>query len=605
MARHGRNGARPGRGPLLVTVLVLAVAAASVGAVRVINAGSASSAATCTGPATVLSVGADPTAVPWLSTLAASYTAQRRSVAGYCVSVAVRPLTQDQAQQALQPVPFPGAGSPPDVWIPESSTSVSLLRARKESARVLAVPTPPVATSPLVLAAPPDAMRLLRPLGATGQREPQLSDLIPLLQDPRGWGQPGLDHPEWGPIKVSTLDPGSSPLGTGVLLALVGVLTRTPTPEVGAAAFEEPTAREGLLGLVRSFGAAPPTAARLLAQVAGASTAVQVMTSVGILAAYEQDVWRYDRDSPAIVLAAGYPVGGQLAADFPYVIPDGSWVEAPSRAAAADFRDWLLSADVQARLDTFGLRRADGTAGPAIPLGLRVDRLDPLLPQQQQAADGPIAARTAWRLLTRRISLLGLFDVSGSMADPVAGTTRSKLDVAREAAQAALGYFDARDSLGLWEFSRALDGDKDYRVLVPLGPAGARVGPYRNRQEASIAAYRAMVPRTATGLYDSILAAYRSATEAYRADCVNTVVVITDGANEDPGSIALPDLLAQLKTLYDPVKPVHVVTLAYGDGADPAALAKVAKVTDGLQFSSPDPRSISTVFVTAVAALTG
>ncbi|HST67235.1 MAG TPA: VWA domain-containing protein, partial [Mycobacteriales bacterium] len=217
----------------------------------------------------------------------------------------------------------------------------------------------------------------------------------------------------------------------------------------------------------------------------------------------------------------------------------------------------------------------------------------------------PLAARTAWRLLTRRISLLGLFDVSGSMADPVPGSTRSKLDVARSAAQAALGFFDPADSLGLWEFSRQLDGDKDYRVLVPLGPAGRPVGRFPNRQVASVAAYKAMVPRTATGLYDSILAAYRSATTAYRADAVNTVVVITDGENEDPGSITLDQLLAQLTKLHNPAKPVHIVTLAYGTGADPAALAKVAKVTDGLQFSSPDPNSIGKVFTTAVAALTG
>jgi hypothetical protein len=114
-----------------------------------------------------------------------------------------------------------------------------------------------------------------------------------------------------------------------------------------------------------------------------------------------------------------------------------------------------------------------------------------------------------------------------------------------------------------------------------------------------------MVPRTATGLYDSILAAYRSARAAYRPECVNTVVVITDGANEDPGSIELPALLTQLRRLHDPARPVHIVTLAYGTGADPAALAQVAKATDGLQFSSPDPRSIGKVFLTAVAALTG
>jgi len=187
----------------------------------------------------------------------------------------------------------------------------------------------------------------------------------------------------------------------------------------------------------------------------------------------------------------------------------------------------------------------------------------------------------------------------------VPGTSRSKLDVARDAARAALGYFDERDEIGLWEFSRALDGDKDYRVLVPLGPAGAPVGPYPNRLAASTAAYQAMVPRTATGLYDSILAAYRSAKAAYQPDSVNTIVVITDGRNEDPGSITLEDLITQLRQLYEPRRPVHLVTLAYGSGADPAALAKVAKVTDGLQFTSPDPRSIGTVFIAAVAALTG
>jgi Ca-activated chloride channel family protein len=280
-------------------------------------------------------------------------------------------------------------------------------------------------------------------------------------------------------------------------------------------------------------------------------------------------------------------------------------VNAADRAAAADFRSWLLSPAGQDKLDGYGLRRADGVAGQQIAAGLRVDSTLPLAPVPQQAVDGPTAARTAWRLLTRPLSLLGLFDVSGSMADPVPGSTRSKLDVARAAAQAALGFFDPRDSIGLWEFSRELDGDRDYRVLVPLGPAGQRVGPFPNRQVASVAAYRKMVPRTATGLYDSILAAYRSATAAYRADAMNTVVVITDGKNEDPGSITLDQLLGQLRSLQDPAKPVHIVTLAYGTGADPAALARVAKVTDGLQFSSPDPREIGKVFVTAIAALTG
>ena len=602
VARHNRSGRRLGRGSILIGALVLSVCAATAGAVRVFTTDSTGNPPACTAPAGTLTVAAAPAATPWLTELAADYTNRHRTVAGRCVQVAVETLSQDQAQQALQPVPFPGAPTPPDVWVPQSTMSVALLRAKPETAKLLAVPTPPIATSPAVLAAPAEALRLLA--GPDGN-QPPLVTLSSRLGDPRGWGQPGFDHPEWGAITVSTTDPGTTPLGTGMLLALVGVQTRTPTPEVGAAAFRRADVQQAMIGLSHTLQATAQRGDALMARVAKASTVAEVISSVGLVAAYEQDVWKYDRDSPAIVLSAAYPVDGQLAADYPYVVPKGSWVDAADRAAADDFRGWLLSPQVQGRLDRWGLRGADGVAGPGIAAGLRVDSTLPLAPVPQQAVDGPTAARTAWRLLTRRISVLGLFDVSGSMADPVPGTRQSKLDVARAATQAALGFFDPADSIGLWEFSRELDGDRDYRVLVPLGPAGQRVGPFPNRFAASVAAYRQMVPRTSTGLYDSILAAYQSATADYRKDAVNTVVVITDGKNEDPGSITLDQLLATLRTLHDPAKPVHIVTLAYGTGADQAALAQVAKATDGLQFASPDPRSIGKVFVTAVAALTG
>jgi Ca-activated chloride channel family protein len=604
VGRHSKRAPwQLGREPLLLSLIAVAIAGASVVTVRMMSADEPQTVAGCTGPTTTLSVGADPNAVGWLTPLARSYTDAGRSAGGRCLAVQVRPLTLDQAQQALQPVPFPGAGAPPDVWIPESTTALNLVRARPESARVLALPARPIATSPIVIAAPGDALLALARLKRGAQ--PKLSDLVALARDPRGWGQPGIERPDWGQVRLSTLNPGTTGLGASLVLAAVGSLTNTPAPDVGAKSFEAPQARAGLLGLVRSFQSAPATVSALLAPLSRATTTAEVVSKVGLLAAYEQDVWRYNGDLPAIVLRAGYPLDGQLAADYPFVVPAASWVDAADKAAAADFRGWLLSPEVQGRLGSFGLRKADGTAGPELASATQALSGDPMPPIAPRAADGPIAARTAWRLLTRRVSLLGLFDVSGSMADPVPGTGRSRLDVARSAAQAALGFFDGRDAIGLWEFSRELDGDKDYRVLVPLGPAAAPVNGFPDRRAASVAAYRAMVPRTATGLYDSILAAYESTTAAYRAGYVNTLVVITDGKNEDPGSITLPALLTGLQQRYDPQKPVHIVALAYGSGADRAALTRIAKATDGLQFASPDPRSIAQVFVTAVAALAG
>ena len=279
MARHSRTGLRIGRGPILVGALVLSVGAASVGAVRVFSTDSPAAPTTCTAPAGTLTVGAAPAVTPWLTPLAADYTNEHRTVAGRCVQVAVETLSQDQAQQALQPVPFPGAPTPPDVWVPQSTTSIALLRARPEAAKLLAVPTPSIATSPAVLAAPADALRLLA--GPDGN-QPPLAALSARLGDPRGWGQPGFDHPEWGPIKVTTTDPGSTPLGTGMLLALVGVQTRTPTPDVGAAAFRREDVQQAMIGLARTLQATATSGDQLMAEVAQASTVAEVVSALGL-----------------------------------------------------------------------------------------------------------------------------------------------------------------------------------------------------------------------------------------------------------------------------------------------------------------------------------
>ncbi len=133
------------------------------------------------------------------------------------------------------------------------------------------MPTPPVATSPAVLAAPGDA--LSRWLAGPAGNQPPLVTLSARLGDPRGWGQPGFDQPEWGPIKVTTTDPSTTPLGTGMLLALVGVQTQTPTPDVSAAAFRREDVQQAMIGLSRTLHASAASGDELMARADQASTA--------------------------------------------------------------------------------------------------------------------------------------------------------------------------------------------------------------------------------------------------------------------------------------------------------------------------------------------
>jgi Ca-activated chloride channel family protein len=115
-------------------------------------------------------------------------------------------------------------------------------------------------------------------------------------------------------------------------------------------------------------------------------------------------------------------------------------------------------------------------------------------------------------------------------------------------------------------------------------------------------AYQGLQPQGGTSLYDGVLAAYDEATQHYLAGGVNVVVVLSDGGDTN-SKIPLDVLLSELKKRADPSRPVHVVTIAYGADADLSVLKQISEATDGVAFSAPDPRSISTIYISALAAL--
>ena len=594
MARHGVRPTRTRSTVLTVHVVLVAATALAVG-VRWTGDGSPASAGpACVGPALTLDVGADASVIPWLSRLASSYTSLHRKVQDRCVEVSVRTVTPGQVGQAVT------AGDPGavDAWLPESTATVGLVRMQPHTS-ALAVPTTSVASSPIVLGLPRDAVTLLAQ--RLPGRAPALTDLLGMARDPAGWGSLATGEPSWGPVRFSTPDPGRTTLGAGFVVAAVAGLTGVPPRDLGSSGFARVDARNNLLGFTRTLISAPADARQLTDAAGTATTTAQLLRRVGVLAVYEQDVWRYDGGNPAVALQAVYPVGGQLAADFPYVVPNAPWVDAAHRAATGDLRDWLLSAAAQDRLSGFGLRRPDGSAGGELSdrRGVRSDRI---APEPARIPDGYAGAQAAWSLITRPTSTLTVLDVSGSMAERVPGTTRTKLQLAQAAGIAALEFTGPHDSLGLWSFSTRLSGRQDYRQLVSLGPANLRHGSFPNRQAAMTTAYHHLVPRTDTGLHDTVLAAYATASARYRPDAVNTVVVISDGINDDPGSMSLGTLLTRLRQRYDPQRPVHIITLAYGAKADRSSLAAIARATDGLPFAAVDPRHLSDVFIAAVTA---
>jgi Mg-chelatase subunit ChlD len=117
----------------------------------------------------------------------------------------------------------------------------------------------------------------------------------------------------------------------------------------------------------------------------------------------------------------------------------------------------------------------------------------------------------------------------------------------------------------------------------------------RERLAGSLGLVRA-IPGGGTGLYDTVLAATRRVRAGWDPTRVNTVVVMTDGRNEDDRGVSLDGLLATLRHEQDPRRPVPVIVIALGPDIDAAALRVITRATGGALYPIRDPRLIERVF---------
>jgi hypothetical protein len=202
-----------------------------------------------------------------------------------------------------------------------------------------------------------------------------------------------------------------------------------------------------------------------------------------------------------------------------------------------------------------------------------------------------------WTEVTRPARMLAVMDVSASMATPVAtagGSSRQQ--VAVEAASTGIGLCSDAWAVGLWVFSTQMDGDLDYRQLVPLDEL------MRDREQL-LAALGGVKPNPKgnAGLYDTVLAAYKTVQSGWDPDRGNTVLVITDGRNDDAKGLTLDQLVAQLKKTAVADKPVRVIFIGVGPDVSEQELARVTSTTGGAVFLAPDPAKVGGVFLRALA----
>jgi Ca-activated chloride channel family protein len=577
------------------------------------SANGGASPASCGGSTQPLAVTASSEKAALLTQLAAAYNTQGHRVDGRCVRVTVTSKASGAAMTALARGWNETTDGPrPDVWTPASTGWVTLLQQRSlasDRPKLLPASTdlsalPHLAASPLVIAMP---KRMAQALGWPDKKL-GWSDLLTLARDRTGWGR--YHHPEWGAFKLGKTNPNFSTSGLnatiGAWFAATGLSSDLTDKDLAS-----PKARAFVAGLEQSIVHYGDTTLTFLSNLQRADDQGAGLTYISAVAVEEKSVWDYNQGNPAgdpatlgrhakpkEPLVAIYPKEGTLLSDHPWAVLSAPWVDNAKRAAAADFLAQLQGRADQAQFQRFAFRDFHDQPGGLITEG------NGLLPKQPASLLGPPApvvldhVLQSWNALRKRANVLLVIDTSGSMAEVVPGTGKSKLELAKQAALGSLADFAGDDRVGLWMFSRQLDGDRDYRELVPVGPMNQQVNGPR-RRDALQTAIRDLPPGGGTGLYDTALAAFQFVRGHQSASDINAVVLLTDGQNQDNG-ISLEELLPQLRSEQGDLS-VRLFTIAYGRDADLGVLRQIAEATNAAAYDSSDPTSIDQVFTAVVS----
>ena len=547
MGRHA-SGRRRNRllVPAIATGLVLVVGAATwviVSAVR--------PRPTCEQPAKVM-VAASPDIAPALSLVV-------RDLALACGTIEVQ---SREATQVGEELAISDGGPRPQVWVPEST--LELRRARQLGAADVPESGPSVAGSPVVLAVAEDVAKGL----GWPNRSLSWADVL----------APGVAG-----VVTGMPDPARDPVGAAALLGLRD--TVKAVPEASAA----------YVALLRCFsantlGAETDLIARLPGSSDGTGTA-----PVTVFPVSENALLRHNVTAGTSPLVASYSPAVP-ALDYPLAELGG--ISAAQRPIVDALWEAVLGSPGSDAIAKTGLRAAGGLAlhtGDAhvAPEG------KPSAPMPGEAEVDQLLNQWAGVNLSARVQVL--IDVSGSMNAQVPGIGLNRMQVTLQAAAKAMRLFKPTTELRMLTFATRLDGDKDYREILPMAPVSQHLADGALDRLAQVKA----TPDGGTGLYDSVLDVYRTARREWQAGRLNLVIVMTDGRNDDPRGINRADLLAELGKLQDPRRPIPLIGVGIGPDADQAELTQLTAATGGQAFLAPDPAKITDVFFGALSRIAG
>ncbi|MEU6680100.1 substrate-binding and VWA domain-containing protein [Streptomyces sp. NPDC046925] len=561
-----------GRTVAIATALVLTVAAGTAVAVR---GDLLSFGASCRDDAVELDVVAAPDIAPALQAAADDAREKEVTSDGSCIDVRVAARDSYKVADELRT----GKGDPQyEVWVPDSELWLQRVGLGGKQGRV--TPAGNIASSPVGMA------------------------MVPSAAESLGWPEKTYSWPE-----------------------LTGAAMKDDKLRLGAA--DPARSATGLLALAKLSASAGKSGGKGGdTQAAGMAKALSSRTSdsdTQLVDTLARDASGAEQGNPrrnqALIISeqaafthnasAGeensldmfYPEDGSPRLDYPYTLVQDDELSTDQSRAALRFMTLFGDDEGRALLEEHGFRT--GAEDPSAKLVTAAGGRTPQ-PYAAEAGEPPTEKELQetlgmWTITVQSARLSTVVDVSDSMGEFVPGQNRSRMEVTKSSLLQALAGFTDEDEIGLWEFATLLDGERDYRKLVPTQRLGDRKGDGTQRDEVSEAfSDLAPIPGGATGLYDTTLAAYKEATSGYASGKFNAVVVLTDGVNQDPGSVSRSNLIKQLENLSDPKRPVPLIAIAVGPNTDKEEVVQIAEATGGSGHQVDDPAQIHAVILKAI-----
>jgi Ca-activated chloride channel homolog len=552
-----------------------------------------------------------PEKVTLLTDLAETFNESDAEIGDQCVSVRVTRKSSGAAAKLLTAGwPDPETNGPrPVIWSPAASGWAAIVN--EEVGQTLAPAGRPFMQTPLVIAMPQPMAEALgypeTPIGFT--------DIAALAKDPDGWAKYG--HPEWGQFKLGKTNPNFSTSGLNFTVAEYYAATgKTSGLTV------EDLARPDVANFARSVEQAVvhygDITGTFLSNWFRADARGTALTYASAVAVEEKSIIDYNSGNPdgelspgetprppKVPLVAVYPKEGTLYSDNPFMVLDAEWVTEEQKQAAALFEDYVQQPENQARVLEYGFRPGNTSVAVGAPI-VAANGVDPGQPQNVLDVPEPevlVRVLDAWEQQRKSAQVLLVMDVSGSMGDPAGEVSdATKLELARDAAIAALDQFKDSDQVGLRIFTTDI-GDVFGETFIDLVPVGVMDEGQRSELRRQI---EGLFPQNGTPLYQATQDATDLIHDNYDPSLINAVVLLTDGVNDDGDQSDDADQLDELiRTLRGgegaDAQAVRVFPIAYGDDADTATLRRIAEASNGALYVATNPATINDVFTAVVS----